>query len=494
MADRHLQASSPESLISDQLSFIQNIIDGLSEEGRDEIRKVKKHYKDLIKDQYHFRTKIITEIPNFWQIVLINHSVIRKIITKEDKEVLAFLHAVEVEEYEDKINSGYKINFYFLENRWFTNHCLTREYLFKESQNSIVNVPTMRWNKGMCLFDNGKDVDEEGYSNRSGFFSWLQFERKAVGDTIGVYIKEELWPNPFKYYFNSDPNPSERGACKGMRVLNTLRFRLQFQVDMASQPKKARTENDIPDNAPNVDHAVLESVDAVQEAIDSLNKKASVEILKVEQKYNKLRKPHYEHRARLLANIPAFWQSVFINHRHMRRLVTEDDQKVLAFLRAVEVQEFEDITSGYKINFFFDENDWFTNDCLTREYHVGAKGEPIVTATKINWKPGMCLFDNPDNGKKHNVDDEVQERSGFFTWFEFECNAVGDVIGDYIKDELWPNPLQYFLNPEPDSDDEVDEDLLDEEDSQEEDEEEVDDDADQEGYDDGEGEDADDKE
>ncbi|VUZ45098.1 unnamed protein product [Hymenolepis diminuta] len=264
---------------------------------------------------------------------------------------------------------------------------------------------------------------------------------------------------------------------------------------MASQPKKARTENDVPDVAPDVDHAILESVDAVQEAIDSLNKKASVEILKVEQKYNKLRKPHYERRAQLLAKVPIFWQTVFINHRHMRKLVTEDDQKVLTFLRAVEVQEFEDITSGYKINFFFDENEWFTNDCLTREYHVGEKGEPIVTSTKINWKPGMSLFESPDNGKKQSEDDELQSRSGFFSWFEFERSAVGDVIGDYIKDELWPNPLQYFLNPEPDSDDEDgEEDLLDEEDSQEEDDEEVDDEGDQEGYDDGDGDDADDKE
>lgn len=100
-----------------------------------------------------------------------------------------------------------------------------------------------------------------------------------------------------------------------------------------------------------VDHDILESVDSVQEAIDSLNKKASVEILKVEQKFNKLRKPHYEHRAELLAKIPNFWHTVFVNHAHLRKVITEEDQKVLAYLRAVEVQEFDDITSGYKINF-----------------------------------------------------------------------------------------------------------------------------------------------
>lgn len=33
-------------------------------------------------------------------------------------------------------------------------------------------------------------------------------------------------------------------------VLNTLRFRLQFQLTMASLPKKARTEDDVSDGGP----------------------------------------------------------------------------------------------------------------------------------------------------------------------------------------------------------------------------------------------------
>ena len=35
--------------------------------------------------------------------------------------------------------------------------------------------------------------------------------------------------------------------------------------------------------------------------------------------------------------------------------------------------------------------------------------------------------------------------------------AAGDDIGEYIKDDIWPNPLNYFLAPEMD-DDEEDED------------------------------------
>ena len=51
----------------------------------------------------------------------------------------------------------------------------------------------------------------------------------------------------------------------------------------------------------------LEDIDLCQNEIDSLNEKASEEILKVEQKYNKLRQPHFETRNKLIQQIPNFW-------------------------------------------------------------------------------------------------------------------------------------------------------------------------------------------
>lgn len=51
----------------------------------------------------------------------------------------------------------------------------------------------------------------------------------------------------------------------------------------------------------------LEEIDACQNEIDALNEKASEEILKVEQKYNKLRKPYFEKRNDIIKRIPNFW-------------------------------------------------------------------------------------------------------------------------------------------------------------------------------------------
>ena len=53
----------------------------------------------------------------------------------------------------------------------------------------------------------------------------------------------------------------------------------------------------------------LEKVVSIQHEIDQLNEKASEEILHVEQKYNKLRQPHYTRRSELIASIPDFWHN-----------------------------------------------------------------------------------------------------------------------------------------------------------------------------------------
>lgn len=95
----------------------------------------------------------------------------------------------------------------------------------------------------------------------------------------------------------------------------------------------------------------IERIDEVQNDIDRLNEQCSDEILKVEQKYNKLRSPHFQKRSELIAKIPNFWVTAFVNHPQVSAILSEDDEEVLQSLKKIEVQEFEDIKSGYKINF-----------------------------------------------------------------------------------------------------------------------------------------------
>ena len=44
-------------------------------------------------------------------------------------------------------------------------------------------------------------------------------------------------------------------------------------------------------------------------------------------------------------------------------------------------------------------------------------------------------------GKKRSLD----EQESFFCWFSDHGDAGADELGEVIKDDIWPNPLQYYL-------------------------------------------------
>lgn len=95
-----------------------------------------------------------------------------------------------------------------------------------------------------------------------------------------------------------------------------------------SKMQKLDTEGQEPDGNESHDfdaatQKALEDIDACQNDIDILNEKASEEILKVEQKYNKLRKPHFDKRNELIRKIPHFWATAvsFV----LRIMIMNDD-------------------------------------------------------------------------------------------------------------------------------------------------------------------------
>uniref|UniRef100_A0A4W5NLW6 SET nuclear proto-oncogene b n=1 Tax=Hucho hucho TaxID=62062 RepID=A0A4W5NLW6_9TELE len=195
----------------------------------------------------------------------------------------------------------------------------------------------------------------------------------------------------------------------------------------------------------------IEHIDEVQNEIDRLNEQASEEILKVEQKYNKLRQPFFQKRSELIAKIPNFWVTTFVNHPQVSALLGEEDEEALHYLTRVEVTEFEDIKSGYRIDFYFEENLYFENKILSKEFHLNESGDPSSKSTEIKWKAGKDLTKRASQtpnkaGKKR----QHEEPESFFTWFTDHSDAGADELGEVVKDDIWPNPLQYYLVPDMD--------------------------------------------
>ncbi|XP_055698815.1 protein SET [Phlebotomus papatasi] len=218
---------------------------------------------------------------------------------------------------------------------------------------------------------------------------------------------------------------------------------------MASSPKKAKTEDGNSRQEMNEEESeALEHIDACQNEIDALNEKASEEILKVEQKYNKLRKPLFEKRNQIIKRIPSFWVTAIVNHPQISSILEEEEEECLHYLEKLVVEEFDDIKSGYRLKFFFEKNPFFENELITKEFCLGSSDGPTSTSTTITWREGRDLlkalqFKPAGNRRKRNL-----EFKSFFDWFTDNSDPINDEIAELIKDDLWPNPLQYYLVPD----------------------------------------------
>lgn len=219
--------------------------------------------------------------------------------------------------------------------------------------------------------------------------------------------------------------------------------------------KKMRPGDDQPGEEKDFDketQKALEEIDTTQNEVDALNERASEEILKVEQKYNKMRRPFYDKRNEIIKRVPKFWLTAFINHPQMSAIIEEDEEDCLQYLNKLEVEEFEDIKSGYRIRLHFDANPYFDNDVLTKEFHLGANGDPASQSTTINWKEGFNLAakaaQRAANAAQRTGQKRPLENRTFFSWFCDNTDPASDDVAEVIKDDMWPNPLQYFLVPD----------------------------------------------
>ncbi|MEJ1276408.1 hypothetical protein NN561_007312 [Cricetulus griseus] len=129
-------------------------------------------------------------------------------------------------------------------------------------------------------------------------------------------------------------------------------------------------------------------------------------------------------------------------------LLGEEDEEALQYLTRVEVTEFEDIKSGYRLDFYFDEDPYFEYKVLSKEFHLN---DPSSKSTEIKWKSGKDLTKRSSQTQnKASRKRQHEEPESFFTWFTDHSDAGAGELGEAVRDNIWPNPLQYYLVPDMD--------------------------------------------
>jgi template-activating factor I len=127
-------------------------------------------------------------------------------------------------------------------------------------------------------------------------------------------------------------------------------------------------------------------------------------------------------------------------------LLGEEDEEALHYLTSVEVTEFEDIKSGYRIDFYFDENPYFENKVLCREFHLNESGDPSSKSTEIKWKSGKDLMKcSSQTQNKASRKRQHEEPERLFTWFTDHSDAGENELGEVIFGQIHCNTTWFMI-------------------------------------------------
>lgn len=126
-----------------------------------------------------------------------------------------------------------------------------------------------------------------------------------------------------------------------------------------------------------------------------------------------------------VTGIPEFWLTALKNHPQFSEIITEKDEEVLKHLIDVRMSYIE--KPGFRLEFDFEENEFFTNTTLTKTYfyqdQAGYGGDFVydhAEGSEINWKEGKDLTVTVETkkqrhkGKKGTLQISFQQLSTLF--------------------------------------------------------------------------------
>jgi template-activating factor I len=145
------------------------------------------------------RSEEIAKIPLFWVTAIGNHPFTDPDAFVKDREVLAYLLSIELEDNLDD-NGSYSLTFRFDcdTNPFFSNAELVRKVTILDDQTEAVSVTPILW------------APKKQPSHAKSFFTWFSSATcTPLEDDFGEVLRRDLWQNPYPYYLNLAPRDPE---------------------------------------------------------------------------------------------------------------------------------------------------------------------------------------------------------------------------------------------------------------------------------------------
>lgn len=192
----------------EKLQELQDELEKVNEEASDKVLEIEQKYNEIRRPVYIKRSEIIKSIPDFWLTAFLSHPALGDLLIEEDQKVFKYVDSLEVEDFKD-VKSGYSITFNFKPNPYFEDTKLTKTITFFEDGTTKITGTTIKWKEGMGT-TSGVTLEKKGNKRLptdESFFSWFsETQQKDIAeglhDEVAEIIKEDLWPNPLKYFNN----------------------------------------------------------------------------------------------------------------------------------------------------------------------------------------------------------------------------------------------------------------------------------------------------
>lgn len=200
--DRAFAASIDHVDLSRVIEGIQECdfeIEEMTISANQKVMEIEKSLRESKKPVYYKRSELIQHIPEFWLTTLINHHHISHFINEADEDCLQYLKKLHVEEFDDSV-SGFKISFLFEANPYFENEVICKEISFGPSGVLRSKATPIRWRPGHDLTRVTEASASSSKSQPQSFFHWFLQNANPVQDKIAVFIRDDIWPNPLKYF------------------------------------------------------------------------------------------------------------------------------------------------------------------------------------------------------------------------------------------------------------------------------------------------------
>ncbi|PIA57449.1 hypothetical protein AQUCO_00600286v1 [Aquilegia coerulea] len=220
-------------LCIEKLQEVQDELEKVNDEASEKVLEVEQKYNEIRRPVYVKRAEIIKGIPDFWLTAFMSHPMLADVLSEEDQKIFKHLSSLDVEDFKD-LKSGYSITFHFNSNPYFEDTKLTKTFSFSDEGTTKITGTTINWKEGMGIA-NGENNEKKGSKRPlvvESFFTWfsetgqsdLAEGQSDLHDEIAELIKDELWPNPLRYFnndadedFDGDEDDDEE---KGVDVLD----------------------------------------------------------------------------------------------------------------------------------------------------------------------------------------------------------------------------------------------------------------------------------